>query len=234
MNNFFKSLSVLVILAFCLQSNAQVSFGIHAGGSIFNFDAKNASGDEIEEFKFAPRYSVGLRTEFSFVNDLSIQAGLVYATKGTRYFSDEHLEIERKVTLSYLEIPINFVYKTATGGGAFFVGAGPYLGYGLSGKSTLKIDNIEQTPLEVRFENTWPVGVYDAIYFKPLDFGINTITGYQHESGLFFSINAQVGLANIHLPMLIPSETKGYLLKSTTDKTSRKNLGFTFSVGFSF
>jgi hypothetical protein len=42
---------------------------------------------------------------------------------------------QAQYNLSYLELPLNFVYKGLLGTGYVMVGFGPYVGYGIMGKA---------------------------------------------------------------------------------------------------
>jgi hypothetical protein len=56
----------------------------------------------------------------------------MFSTKGEKNSEDGFTST---YNLSYLELPINFVYKGALGNGYFLIGFGPYLGYAVMGKA---------------------------------------------------------------------------------------------------
>lgn len=133
----------------------------------------------------------------------------------------------------YLEIPVNIIYKHPLGPGKLIAGAGPYIAYGLGGKSksTITSRNGETTISEntIKFKNeTHPnyeeLGKYD--YYKPLDGGLNFIAGYELNNGLCFNVNYSLGLMNI-----APSDA---VLPDGTNISYRttKNSYFGLSVGY--
>ncbi len=64
----------------------------------------------------------------------------------------------------------------------------------------------------------------NVVYLRPLDAGANFLVGYEFGNRISFQLNAQLGLTKIN------SEYEG----ASNDKTSAKNTGFGFSLGFRF
>jgi hypothetical protein len=218
---------VLALLAFVMLSigsYGQTSFGVRAGFGLFNLDAKDSDGDKMDEFKLAPRFNIGVFAEFAISPEFVIQPSLLYATKGSKGEVENDLEGTETISinLSYIELPINFIYKAQLNNGSFLVGAGPYIGYGLKAKAKQG----EET-FEIPFSNTWQqIDEMREGALKPLDYGINALVGYQFGNGLSLTLNAQMGLANIYVQE--PDAFK------STDKSSIKNIGFNLSVGYKF
>src|SRR5690554_4877184 len=98
--------------------------GLRAG---VNF--QNLTGDGVEDGKMAPRFNIGVDYEIAVAPDFYFAPGLFFATKGSKY-EYEGLDVEEKITLNYLEVPLNLVYKPVLGNGNLIVAFGPYLGYG--------------------------------------------------------------------------------------------------------
>ncbi len=118
--------------------------------------------------------------------------------------------IEGKTTLSYIELPVNFIYKPELGEGRMILGFGPYAAYGIGGKA--KIDDSES---DVAFgDEPWETKRFDA--------GANLLAGYEFSNKLSFQLNAGLGLVNINNRAENDS-------KSTT-----KNTGFGVSLGYRF
>src|SRR5690606_6333435 len=98
---------------------------------------------------------------------------------------------EGKESIMSLDIPVNAVAKFPTGGsGNFFIGAGPYVGFGLSGKYKGEDAN-------GKFENDIEFGSGEGKDLKRTDFGVNFLAGYQLTNG--FQINAGYGLGLTNL-----------------------------------
>jgi hypothetical protein len=64
------------------------------------------------------------------------------------------------------------------------------------------------------------------MYLRPFDAGANIFAGYELPVGLFFQLNAQLGLLNINPDY----EGEG----TSEDKSSLKNTGFSLSAGYRF
>jgi len=129
----------------------------------------------------AQKSSIGLGQHFSFQPALNyIQKGGVLKEEG----------ITDKTTLNYLELPLNFVYNTHSLKGKFFIGAGPSLSIGLSGKDKWD-DGSNIEPTDIKF------GSGEDDDFKPFEAGINFLTGYQCKSGFLIAANYNLGLSNI-------------------------------------
>ena len=95
-----------------------------------------------------------------------------------------------KITLNYLELPLDFVFNKGMSKGMFFIGAGPSLSIGLSGKDKWS-DNGESGTDKINF------GSDEDDDLKSLEAGINVLAGYQFSNGFFISANYNTGLSNI-------------------------------------
>ncbi|MCR8558757.1 outer membrane beta-barrel protein [Mucilaginibacter sp. BJC16-A38] len=118
-----------------------------------------------------------------------------------------------KTKLNYLEVPVNFIYKVPAGVGKMFFGAGPYIGYGLSGNASVTSNVDGQTATQnqdVKFGNG------DGEIKNP-DFGFNVLAGYELPMGVILNAGYGQSFAG-------SSNTSGKV----------KNQGFQFSVGYFF
>ncbi|MDM1294676.1 porin family protein [Sphingobacterium sp. N143] len=119
----------------------------------------------------------------------SIQPGLSLQNKGTKW-KETDVQGEAKESIMTIDIPVNAVAKFPTGSGNFFLGAGPYVGFGLSGK-------YKGEDAEGKFENDIKFGSGEGKDLKRTDFGVNFLAGYQLTNG--FQINAGYGLGLTNL-----------------------------------
>ncbi|WP_153798030.1 porin family protein [Foetidibacter luteolus] len=172
------SMSILVS-----YSNAQTHFGISAGISSALVSAKQGGVTLTSDAKVG--FIGGLTLSSSISNHVGFRPELNFVQKGgTVNFSNE--DIKYNTTLNYIEVPLNVVYCV---NGKFFFGAGPSFAYGLSGK--YKITGMYNEHGDLKFGNG------DDADFKPFEFGVNLLAGWQLKSGIFFMINYNAGISNI-------------------------------------
>lgn len=201
------------------------TFGIRAGANWQNINGKDADGDRLDN-KLVTRFHVGVNAEIPVAPDFYFQPGLLFSTKGAR-LEDIDLpgsDVESRLNLSYLELPLNFLYKPSLGSGKLIVGLGPYVAYGIGGK--VKVDGPgDDANIDVKFKNE--VNSSDdqnKVYYKPFDAGANFLFGYEFANRLSAQLNAQLGLLNIN------SKYKGI---DEGDARSA-NTGFGVSLGYRF
>ena len=163
-------------------------FGFTAGTSISNYNFKyagtNISGDPKTGF------TVGLLVDIPTSTNFSIQPALNFVQKGTQ---SEEMGEKLSTSINCLEIPVNFLYKTAGKAGSFFVGAGPFVAFNISGKSKYDDGNtvVEE---DIKFGNDT-----DNDDMKIVDEGISFLAGYEFSNGLFLSAGSNLGLKNMSL-----------------------------------
>lgn len=184
--------------------NAQTSFGIHVDGVSSNMEYKasgyNFKPDSKIGWKVGAVANVPLASTFSFMPQLNVVSkGAKMTTNGTT----------STVNLTYVELPLNFVYTS----GGFFGGVGPNIAYGVGGKQ--KQDG--EPDVTVKFDGKANGSDANA-HLKALDFGGQAIAGYKLQSGLFFNVHYNLGFSNI----------------SPDDAMTVKNSYFGFGVGYFF
>lgn len=197
------------------------AFGILAGVNVQNLNGKDANGDKLEN-SMVLGFHAGVNAQIPIAPEFYFQPGLLFSLKGGERTGDG---ISSKYQLSYIELPLNLVYKAALGNGFIMVGFGPYVGYAINGKATHEGIGSGKNESDVEFTNT--VGLNDPFtrsYFRALDFGGNVFAGYETASGIFFQLNSQLGMVNIN-----PDDER-----LSSDETAIKNTGFGLSLGYRF
>lgn len=216
---FTAMLLLSASLGFAQRSDkAKTSFGVLGGVNFQNFNGKDAGGDNLENDMILG-YHAGLNIQIPIAPQFYFQPGLLFSTKGSK---STYGSITSTTKLSYIEMPLNLVYKASLGSGYFLLGFGPYLGYGIDGKVTTKGGDIS-LDTDVEFQNVVETG--DPIlvsYYKALDAGGNIFAGYQLSNGIYAQMNAQLGM------MKINPEDK----RITNDDSALHNTGFGFSLGY--
>ena len=229
-----RVLTVIAILVLSVPAlQAQVSFGLVAGPNFQNLTGKDHDGDKMDNGLIVS-FHAGVQASIPIAKDFYFQPGLLYSGKGsknnlfiivTKAASDEFNVITH---LSYLELPLNLLFRPELANGHILLGFGPYIAYGIGGNQAYEAGSLTLDQ-EIKFKNSitleefWDI---DQAYYRPFDAGVNIFAGYELEMGLFFQINAQLGLLNIN-----PEITD---IDEGDDEAAYKNTGFGLSVGYNF
>ncbi|HPK09754.1 MAG TPA: porin family protein, partial [Saprospiraceae bacterium] len=149
--------SIVFLSFFNFYSNAQIGIraGVNLSNITYDLDGGSLSFDNRVGFHF------GLNKSFVLSNNFDFRPGIQYSIKGAK--SDD-----TNISLGYIEVPLDFIYRTGTDG--IFINLGPYLGFSMSAKA----DDVDVK------EN-----------IESLDFGINVGAGYKFTN---FSLGVQYGL----------------------------------------
>lgn len=171
---------VICMLFIVTGMQAQVKFGPTAGLNLSTMTAK--SGGISLDPKTIVGFNVGIIAEFGFTDNLFLQPALLFTTKGSKYTI---FESEATITPSFIEIPVNVVYKFGSGSTKFFVNAGPYFAYGIGGKIKSGGESVK-----ISF------GSGESNDMKPLDFGLTFGAGVELNN-FIISAHYGLGLANL-------------------------------------
>lgn len=202
-------LSLCAALLMAAAAQAQVSYGIKAG---LNFPKLKFSGDNASITSDASTnfHVTGYANIFAAPN-FAIQPGLSLQGKGGKFSDGDIFEIEEgsgTINLMSLEIPVNAVYYIPAGtAGSVLVGAGPYLGYNISGNG--KSGNVSE---DIEFGS-------EQGEFKRVDYGINFLAGFKISNGLLINAGYGLGLGNV---------------VNTVDEVKTRNHVISVGIGFEF
>ena len=208
-------------LLFAAAVNAQtaktngVSFGVRAGVNFQNINGRSFTDSKLEN-KLVPRLQAGVVADVPLADDFYLQPGILYSGKGTKFKGSNDV-----LNISYLDVPVTFLYKPVLGKGKMMLGVGPYVGFALNGN--VKQEDGDKS--KVKFKNT--ITASEAIsdyYLRRMDAGANLLFGYEMSSRLSLQLNAQLGLQKIN-PTI-----EGV----NNDNTIYRNTGFGLSVGYRF
>ncbi|CAL1520984.1 porin family protein [Chitinophaga sp. MM2321] len=183
----------------------QAKWGIVAGPQFSSVTTKNAglsSGKETSKILTGVR--AGFTVDLPLADEFYIGTGLLYSGKGGKSKTTDD-----KISLSYLQLPVNFMFKPEVGNGRMVLAVGPYVSYGLSGKYK------GSGPELNAFDDEALVGK-----LKRFDAGADIQIGYETLMGIYFGLNADLGLVNAY--------------DNTANDRSFKNTSFGVSVGYKF
>lgn len=162
----------LAILSIVGIAQAQNELGVEAGIRFANIVGEDAEGDSKIGFQVGVNYSIPL------IKNLYIQPGISFVQGGTK------LDDDFSLSTNYLQVPALVRYQLEAGNGSFFVGAGPYFGFGI-GKVVLKYDGEKE-------KEDW-----DDMSMKKFDAGAKLQAGYQISNGLYFGIGFERGFTKV-------------------------------------
>jgi hypothetical protein len=228
-----KRILLLLAAVSCLTANAQLSAGPEIGLNISNI------GGAREDYTFRSGARLGFVTDFKIAENLYLQPGLLYSSKGghTVTTSSQNLAsfaslagLEDLVNLfggnnqfttltvtnnisydlQYLQLPVLAVYKFSAGNsGRFFAGVGPYAAW-LAGGHYQQSSVSSLAGISI---NTNEDRALTKGELSAFDFGLNANLGYQHHSGFFF---------------------RGFYEMGISDNSIGKNASFGISIGYLF
>ncbi|TDS12456.1 porin family protein [Sphingobacterium paludis] len=210
MKKILLSLGAALLLAAGAQ--AQTSWGLKAGLNLGKYSGLSSGYSDLQ--KMNPSFYVTGFADLPVAPQFSIQPGVSLQGKGSKLSgSIAGFDGTNTINTMSIEIPVNAVYWIPAGSGNVFLGAGPYIGFNVSGK--------EKNRGETEFgsgdiETDINFGGADD-EMKVIDAGANFMAGYKLSNG--FLINAGYGLG---LTSLYNTENK------------RSNRVLSFGVGFQF
>lgn len=179
-----KLLSTILLSFITVISFAQVTrWGVKAGVNFANISNTKADNSSLTGF------NGGVILDVTFKH-FAIQPGLLFSTKGQVL---KNIQVDNNgasisptnitTKFNYLELPVNFMYKSSDRTPVrFFIGAGPYVAYALSGTSSYSGQKVD-----LSFSND----------YNRLDFGLNAIGGVQLKRRVIISANYGLGLSSI-------------------------------------
>jgi opacity protein-like surface antigen len=172
-----KILLVFLGIALTLGVSAQLRYGVKVGGTLSQILEKFDGRSENSDPKFG--FQAGGLLEYSFSSSFALQPELLYVNSGGKY--------EEDVTFNFhsIQLPVNLKYKVGTENLKFYVTAGPYLSYVISGK-------LKQGPVSVdAFSDE------AGLSLKHFDFGLGAGLGIEFLNNYIAGVGYNYGLSNL-------------------------------------
>lgn len=213
----FTILAVAILFATTLSAQ-NISYGIKAGANM-----SNLSGKELSDKNWKAGGHVGIVMDYEFIDNIALQTGLYFFSKGAKYTPfkvDENNKTVINTNMYYLQLPIHFAYKIpVTASTKFVLNAGPYLAYGVGGKTN--------TTVTLLGKSTTTDGV-DT--FAKLENGKEKFGGLKRfDAGLGVGVGFEVRNFTIDLGWDF-----GLVNISQLDNTTLKNQAGYLSLGYKF
>jgi long-subunit fatty acid transport protein len=227
MKTTIKVFVATAAIALAIQANSQVKFGVKGGVNIATVSSnwQGVFAEDEPDLKSTLGYHIGAISDISITEKFGFQPALLLSVKGAK---DEGAGYKEVTKFTYLELPLNARYNLTE---SFSVLAGPYLGYGLGGKSTYKEDGEQEEKTDIKFgSGEIDFETFDSseeVPARALDFGINVGVGYSI-SKITVGANYGIGLSNI-LPTV--TNVPGF---GTIDSDDWKNSNRVISLSVSY
>lgn len=200
--SFCAAIMLLAYGAKAQESGLQFRSGVNLSNVSITDDGK------VNDANMLTNFQVGLIGDVPLGSILYLQPGVIFTGKGSKTESgNSGSTTYRKEEFKpyYLEIPANLVLKAPLGADSkFFVGAGPYLGIGITGKNKVegRLSGIAykgETDIEFSNDDPTTLNQEEGARFgalKRFDYGLNGTAGI--EAGhLVLGVNYGYGLAKI-------------------------------------
>lgn len=179
MQNLIKITFTICFLCLVGFLSAQNRIGPKLG---LNLSTLTLKSDGISlETKSRVGFHFGMVAEVPVNENLAIQPGILFSQKGSKY----DLYESPNISLNYLEVPVNLMYKFPINSLKVLIFGGSYLAYGIGGKA--KFDGESD-------DINWGTSEEDDL--KPFDLGLNIGAGIEIKN---FQITAQGGFGLLNL-----------------------------------
>jgi hypothetical protein len=185
-------LTITLAIATTITFAQGINFGIKGGAnfSILSYDPHSNS--------FEPGFNAGAIVDFTLHNNLSLQPGIFFTTKGEKIGNTEVLingnpagTVTTRIKLNYIQVPVNLLYHINAGPlASIYLGGGPYFAYGIGGSVT---DGQVTDP--VHFSGK--PDMFAPLTYKNPDIGIGLLAGVQLAKRFMADIGYDYGLSNI-------------------------------------
>lgn len=221
-----KGRSLLIILILLstrilyAQEYSDFQFGIKVGGNLYS---SSMNIENIADKKLKVGYQVGLFGEYAFSESFYLHSGLFFVTKGVKIKgSADASSWSQSIGLQYLQVPLLATYKfELVSDTKVFFNVGPYIAYGIGGKSTRRNKFTDATRSDEKVE----LNSFGDNRMKKMDFGLKYSVGLEFER-ILFEWSYEFGLMNI--------ENNDNKINSLFDNKHYKNKGLSLAVGYKF
>ncbi len=229
----------------------RVSLGVEAGINLANL-ANQYEGETVSG-QIKVGFNGGLFANIPVSRNLSIQPGVKYSLKGSQYTRNtdsagstllggiSHYESKNKLSLHYVEIPVNFVYTFGKEGSPskFFVGAGPYVSFLVNAQERYKLKETlsnGQTADDVNGIANLEIGNNTGFdNLKRTDYGAQAFIGYKLNNNWFVKAGGQAGFQEIRYDKVEPNvSSSNPKNKIGTQSFQKNNYLFFLDIGYMF
>jgi hypothetical protein len=227
-------------------ANAQVGLGL-IGGVNLNNQLDHYQGETVSNQLKVGAHGGGI-ADFSLNENWSIQPALMYIMKGgqqqrtvfgTMAEGATETEVKDKLSLTYIEMPVNVVYKVPVGSGKLMFGAGGYAAVCVNAHTAysykVKVNGEDKEAMTQKGDAGLRIGDHGTEQIHRFDFGATGMIGYMMSNGWFVRGGVDAGLYNI----IKAKNTNGFAnsqpnTTAVSTAPESKNLSYLFSIGYMF
>ena len=202
---FFGLLTSGILLTTAVQAQSNVR--LQAGINLANISVTDKG--RVDDGNMLTSFNAGIIGDVHLGSILYFQPGVLFTGKGSkvqRGTEGSNGYFRQTFNPHYIEIPANLLLKTPLGAGSsFFVGAGPYLGIGVGGKTKTEGQTIlgvqYNSERKIKYSNDDPttLNAEEGTGFgivKRFDYGLNGTAGIEGKS-IVLGVNYGLGLAKL-------------------------------------
>jgi hypothetical protein len=164
-----KVLFVVAILVASVAVQAQVKFGVKAGGNLSMW-----GGDDADEAKSKFGFHIGALANIPVSSMFSVQPEALFSAEGAKFESGGD---EASYNLNFINIPVLLQYNNPSG---FYAETGPQIGLLMSAKLKFEDESEDMKELFKGSNFSWAIGA-----------------GYKMASGFGFGVRYNLGLSSI-------------------------------------
>lgn len=223
-------------------------FGVEVGATGNTFIDHYQGQTSNSSFKAG--FNVGVLTDILLTDHVYFQPGVRYSMKGGQHEAEWTvpnstgsfgMKTKDKLTLHYIEVPLNLVWKFGEDDAKVFAGVGGYVAALVAADKKYKVKEITtvgEKETSIEYDGTRGLNIGNEITddVTRMDYGLNALLGYNITPNWFVKANAQFGMRNIiSSGQVVKTTNTGVVVPgSTASDASLKNLGVGISVGYMF
>lgn len=208
------------------QTNARIQAGINLANITVNENGR------VDDANMLSSFQLGIIGDVHLGSILYLQPGVLFTGKGSKVqkgTEGSNGYFKQTFNPYYIEVPANILIKAPLGAtGSFFVGAGPYLGIGVGGKTKTEGQTLlgvtYSNDQKIKFSNDDPTTLNEEEgagfgIVKRFDYGVNGTVGLEGKS-IVLGVNYGYGLAKLQSG------------SNSTQDNNNKNRVISISLGF--
>lgn len=156
--------------------------------------------------------NAGIAINIRIGDHVALQPTPRYIVKGNRVGDNMDANVKEKLSLHYISMPVDLVYKFGKPGTSrVMLGAGPYVAY-MAGTHHFYTNPGFMDVIDP------PKPAYNTAWLQDIDWGVNSFIGIESPEGLFVKAGVEYGLKDIQR-------------NPVTGRASDRNYSLLFSVG---